>query len=137
MRTLEMNTPPWATPSNWFALEADSLTDLDDDCLLHSYRRLVAAELVCADHGAINLDLVRMRRWAEWCIGQRLGDGMGCDGKPVDPPPAFQHMTVGQRRDCRAVARLDGDVLFDHLRRSSLNDITRAACLRIVDREVA
>ena len=137
MRTVQIPEPVWATPADWFTSEADSFTDLDDEGLLHSYRRLIGAELVCADQGRPNPELVKVRRWAEWCIGQRLGDGMGDDGKPVDPPPAFAHMTREERGKCRRVGELDGDALYEHLRTAGLNDVSRAACLRAVRRGVA
>jgi hypothetical protein len=130
MRTVQIPEPVWATPANWFTLEADSLTDLEDEDLVHSYRRLIGAELACADCGRPNPELVKVRRWAEWCIGQRLGDG-------ITPSSALAHLTPNQQRACRSVGELDGDVLFDHLRRGGLDDVTRAECLRVVDRAVA
>ena len=137
MRTVQIPEPVWATPANWFTLVGDELIDLDDEDLVQSYRRLIGAELVCVDQGRPNPELVKVRRWCEWIIGQRLGEGVTPDGKPHDPPRAFAYMTPRERANCRRVGELDGDVLFDHLRRGGLDDVTRAACLRIVDREVA
>ena len=134
MATLLIPTPLWATPDGWFTTTAHTLEQADDDQLVDHYQRLACACIFAADQGVHNVDLVAARRWSEWVIGVRLGDGLTPDGKPINPGPAFAALTRRQRTTCRQMGRLDGDVLHDHLRRAtSIDEVARDACLRFVD----
>lgn len=137
MATLLIPTPLWATPDGWFTTTAHMLEQADDEQLVEHLRRLTCACLVAANEGVHNVDLVAARRWAEWVIGVRLGDGLTPTGSPINPGPAFAQLTPRQRADCRLIGHLDGDVLHDHLRRATcLTDVSRNACLRHIDAEV-
>lgn len=137
MATLLIPTPLWATPDGWFTTTAHMLEQADDDQLVEHYQRLACACVLAAGQGVHNVDLVAARRWSEWVIGVRLGDGLTPDGRPINPGPAFAALTRRQRTTCRQMGRLDGDVLHDHLRRAtSIDEVARDACLRFVDVEV-
>jgi hypothetical protein len=138
MATLLIPTPIWATPDGWFTTTAHTLEQADDEQLVDHFHRLACACILAADQGVHNVALVAARRWSEWVIGVRLGDGVTPDGKPINPGPAFAKLTPRQRLTCRQMGRLDGDILHDHLRRAtSIDEVGRQACLRYVDAEVA
>jgi len=88
----------------------DDLEHADDTELVDTYWKLVAIEHANAIAGTITHEPLARRRWIEWCIGQRLND-----------PDSFLHrqLTPGVRAHCWALAALDGDVLHDHLRRTT------------------
>lgn len=137
MATLLIPEPVWATPAGWFSHAADVLEGCTDAQLVENYRRLTCASMIAANAGVHQPDLVAGRRWAEWVIGVRLGPGVTCDGKPINPGPAFAELTRNEREVCREMGGLDGDVLHDHLRRATtIGEMSRSACLRFVDVEV-
>ena len=99
-----------------------------DDALVDIFWKCVASEQRLAADGWVDPDVVAVRRWVEWCIGQRLND-----------PDSFLHrqLTPGVRAQCWALAALDGDVLHDHLRRTrDVAQLTRRHLHAHIDRAV-
>ena len=104
------------------------LEHADDTELVDTYWKLVAIEHANAISGTVTHEPLARRRWTEWCIGSRLNDR---DSR------LHNLLTPGVRVHCRTIAELDGDVLHDHLRRTTtVAHLTRRHLLRHIDRAV-
>ena len=138
MGTVAIPVPLWAPEHGWFDATTHTLETGTDDELVESYNALTQAEADAKALGRHVVAITAARRWAEFVIGARLGPGTRPGHKPIDPPPAFKPLGSAARYHCRRMARLDCDVLYDHLRRArSLDEVSRAACLAYVDASAA
>ena len=134
MGTVAIPVPLWAPEPGWFDATTHTLETGTDDELVESYHQLAQADAEARAIGRHVVPIVAARRWAEFVIGARLGPGTRPGHKPINPAPAFKRLGTVTRHVCRRMARLDCDVLYDHLRRARcLDEVTRPACLTYVD----
>ena len=137
MSTLPIPSPVWTTPSGWLDDAIEIIDQLDDNALVDAHLRLVCAEIAAANAGVHIVAIVAARRWTEWTIGTRLGPGLTDHGKPINPTGALATLSKHTRNTCRQLARVDGDILRDHLATATtLDQLTRRACLRYSNAEV-
>jgi len=134
MSTLPIPSPVWTTPPGWLNDSIEIIDQLDDSALVDTYLLLVCAEIAAANAGVHITDLVAARRWTEWTIGTRLGPGLADNGKPITPTVALATLSKHTRNTCRQIARVDGNILRDHLATATtLDQLTRRACLRLIN----
>lgn len=129
MTTLPIPSPVWTTPPGWLDDALGIIDQLDDNTLVDTHLQLICAEITAANAGVHIVALVAARRWTEWTIGTRLGPGLTDNGKPINPTGALATLSKHQRNTCRQIARVDSDVLRDHLlTATTLDQVTRRAC---------
>lgn len=137
MTTLPIPSPVWTTPFGWLDDAVGIIDQLDDNTLVDTYLLLICAEIAAANAGVHVVDLVAARRWTEWTIGTRLGPGLTDNGKPINPTGALATLSKHTRNTCRQIARVDGNILRDHLATATtLDQLTRRACRRLINAEV-